>query len=149
MTHIWTYTIYGRPITKKNGMVKTRNGLLQSKAYRGYEKDALDQIAYQRRPEMPIIRPVVLDVAYYMENRVGWPDLTGLIQATADILEKACILDNDRLVVQISDMSGIKGIDKKNPRTEIVVREIMDTSSLAYQLDPYITKRVKSGIYEP
>lgn len=145
---IWSYRINGRPITKKNSMQKTRRGLVQSSAYRDYELSALWQLKRQRKPPEPIIRPVELYVSYYMPNKRSWPDLIGLIQATADILEKARILDNDRLVVQISSQSGIWGIDKTNPRTFINVREITDKDNIAYQLDPYIIKHVKAGDYD-
>jgi Holliday junction resolvase RusA-like endonuclease len=48
------------------------------------------------------------------------PDLLGLLQATADILEKAQIIDNDRNVVSF-DGSRIMGVDKRNPRVEIEI----------------------------
>ena len=144
---IWTYCIEGRPITKKNGMIKTKNGVIQSVAYRKYEPDAIWQLIGQRRPPSPITRPVELCVFYYMEDKAGWPDFIGLLQATADILEKAGILENDRLIVQISSQSGICGI-KVNPRTIIQVREITDRDSIAYQLDPYIVKKVEAGEYD-
>jgi len=48
------------------------------------------------------------------------PDLLGLLQATADILEKAQIIDNDRNVVSF-DGSRIMGVDKQNPRVEIEI----------------------------
>jgi len=48
------------------------------------------------------------------------PDLLNLLQATADILEKARVIDNDKDIVSF-DGSRITGIDKLNPRTEITI----------------------------
>mgnify|MGYP000953615463 FL=1 len=56
---------------------------------------------------------------YWMPDRRK-PDLLGLLQATADILEKAQIIDNDRNVVSF-DGSRIMGVDKQNPRVEIEI----------------------------
>lgn len=147
-TVIWTYHIDGRPITKKNSMQKTRKGMIQSKAYIEYEELALRQLKTQKKPPEPIIRPIKLYVAYYMPDKRSWPDLLGLLQATADILEKARILDNDRLVVQILEQSGIHGIDKVIPRTYIEVWEILDRDDIAYQLDPYIVRHADAGDYD-
>jgi len=57
-----------------------------------------------------------------MPDRRSSPDLLGLLQATADILEKAQIIDNDRNVVSF-DGSEIVGIDRENPRVEIEIEE--------------------------
>ena len=48
------------------------------------------------------------------------PDLLNLLQATADILEKARVIDNDKDIVSF-DGSMIMWIDKANPRTEITI----------------------------
>ena len=48
------------------------------------------------------------------------PDLTNLLQATADILEKARVIENDKNIVSF-DGSKIAGIDKANPRCEITI----------------------------
>jgi Holliday junction resolvase RusA-like endonuclease len=48
--------------------------------------------------------------------------LVGLIQATQDILQAAGILDDDKHVVLL-DGSEIAGLDKVNPRAEIMIEE--------------------------
>ena len=93
---VYNFTIDGRPMTKKNSMTKTRYGLIQSKQYRDYEKMALCQLMTQKpRGFRAIACAARMNVEYYMPNRKGWPDLFGLIQATADILEKAGIVEDD------------------------------------------------------
>lgn len=127
----WIYLITGRPITKKNSgrYVKTggKSRLLPSKQFEAYEEAALWQLRCQARPDIPLACPVNLRVEYYMPNRKGWPDLMGLIQATADILQDAEILADD-------------GIDKVNPRAEIIVTPLDPGQSVLYELHPDFTR---------
>ena len=51
------------------------------------------------------------------------PDLLNLEQATADILEKARVIENDKNIVSF-DGSRIAGIDKANPRAGIIIETI-------------------------
>jgi Holliday junction resolvase RusA-like endonuclease len=112
----------GRPITKKNHQMIARNRrtgrpyVLQSKQYRQYEEDCLKQLMICRAR---FAGPVRMKCLYWMPNRRR-PDLLGLLQATADILEKAQIIDNDRNVVSF-DGSRIAGVDRENPRVEIEI----------------------------
>jgi len=117
----------GRPITKKNHQeicINNRTGkrfLRQSEAYRIYEEACLWQLK-QYKGEM-IAGPVWVKALYYLPNRRSWPDLLGLEEATADILEKARVIANDKFIVSW-DGSRIAGVDRENPRVEIEVREI-------------------------
>ena len=140
------YTIKGRPITKKNSMQRTKHGLIQSKQYREYEESALWQLK-PHRPSKPIDCAVCMSARYYMPDRRGWPDLFGLIQATADILEKAGIVEDDGFIADV-DGSMIAGIDKENPRVEITLGEITDLDFPAYWLHTMLVKRVASGQFE-
>lgn len=112
----------GRPITKKNHQTIARNRrtgrpyVLQSERYRQYEQDCLWQLKACRDR---FAGPVRMKCLYWMPDRRK-PDLLGLLQATADILEKAQIIDNDRNVVSF-DGSRIMGVDKRNPRVEIEI----------------------------
>ena len=67
--------------------------------------------------------PVRMKCLYWMPDRRSSPDLLGLLQATADILEKAQIIDNDRNVTSF-DGSQIMGIDRENPRVEIEIEGV-------------------------
>ena len=147
----YTYTIKGRPVTKKNSQIRTKYGVIQSKAYREYESTALLQLQAQKGkqgPHKPIDRPCMVTFMYYLPNRQWWPDLLGLMQATADILQKARIWEDDRLLYHIDGRSCIDGIDPDNPRAEITIREITDFKYPAYHLDPWIKKRLDAGMYE-
>lgn len=113
-------TIKGRPITKKNSSRYVGHGrLLPSVQYVKYEKAAVPQLQEQLKDKV-ITDNVSVKVLYYLPNRVGWPDLVGLMQATGDILEKAGVIKNDRQIVSWNG-TRIVGIDKLNPRAEIEI----------------------------
>ena len=123
-----TIIIPGRPKTKKNSQMivtaKSKTGktcyrLLQSQSYRDYEAAALRHLSTYSGPRYIGI-PVEVVCYYYLPNRQGWPDLMGLYQATADILEAAGIINNDRNIITMGD-TRIAGIDPTNPRTEIMI----------------------------
>lgn len=118
--------LYGRPITKKGHQQIVTNKktgrpfVIQSAAYRKYEEDCLRQLmAY--RGEI-IGGPVWVKALYHMPDR-RQPDLLNLEEATADILEKARIIANDKFIVSW-DGSRIVGVDRENPRVEITVKEV-------------------------
>ena len=119
-------TIPGRPTTKKNSQQILRNKrtgkpfVVQSEAYQNYETACLWHLKTYRGPKFT--GPVRVTCRYWMPNRRSWPDLPGLYQATADILEKAGIIANDRNIISM-DGSEIVGVDRENPRVEIEIEE--------------------------
>lgn len=138
---VYNFTIDGRPMTKKNSMTKTRYGLIQSKQYRDYEKMALCQLMTQKpRSFRAIDCAARMNVEYYMPNRKGWPDLFGLVQATADILEKAGIVEDDGYIADVA-YSCIAGVDPVWPRAEIKVIPLPDDK--LNELNPKLRKKSK------
>jgi len=115
--------LIGRPITKKNSqrIVLTKNNkrfIIQSKQYLDYENNCLWQLKAQYKDET-IKSKLNLKAYYYMPDR-RIPDLINLLQSTCDILEKARIIENDKNIISF-DGSKIMGINKENPRTEIII----------------------------
>ena len=115
------FTIMGQPITKKNSqmiiMAGKRPCIIQSKAYRVYEKMAKQQIAPVGPPE-PISGPVSVKCLYYLATS-RTPDLSNLMAATHDILEGCGVIMNDE---QIKSVDGTRIIGKDlKPRVEITV----------------------------
>lgn len=115
------FTLLGKPITKKNSMRIVSFGgrprLIQSKAYMQYEKDCLKQLT---TGWIPINRKMEVSCQYYLkENRKT--DLTNLLAATHDILQKSGLIEDDSLIVSV-DGSRIMGVDKDNPRVEIIIK---------------------------
>lgn len=123
-----TYTILGNPVTKKNSFQMARNPKtgrmfpVQSKAYRGYEKNAVAQLK-KLKPE-PISKPVNVRYTFYMETRrpIDGLNLSGALD---DILVKAGVLaDDNRDIVAGHDGTRVFH-DKDNPRTEILITEMV------------------------
>ena len=129
------FVIDGRPATKKNSNRVFGRRVLPSKAYVAYEKDFRRQLVeLGRRVALPhFTGPVLVQARYYLPDKAHWPDLTGLMQATADIMsDETGIVGGRRQTVrmwllhddkQIRSWDGteIAGIDKKHPRAEIVI----------------------------
>lgn len=114
--------IYGKPITKKNSMqiisIGGRPRLIQSKAYREYEKQCLMQI----QPWEHFDKPIHVKCLYWLKDKRK-TDLTNLLAATHDILQKAKIIEDDALIVSL-DGSRIMGVDKLNARVEVEIYEV-------------------------
>lgn len=139
-------TIYGRPATKKNhgqnvafygrtplvsmhpgAMVPARSVRITcrpSEPFLLYQEDAAWQIKRQMRAQKPFGADsrMNLRAIYWMPNRRSWPDLNGLLQATCDILQAAQVVENDQTFASFNG-SEIAGIDKENPRVEIMITE--------------------------
>jgi len=115
-------TLLGKPITKKNSMQIISCGgrprLIQSKAYLAYEKDCLKQIPFRETIEAKI----EVSCQYWLKDKRK-TDLTNLLAATHDILQKARIIEDDALIVSV-DGSRIVGVDKVNPRVEILIKAV-------------------------
>lgn len=128
--------IPGRPATKKNSSKIVRYGgitkVVPSDAFLEYQNIAL---LYLRRYKQVFGDPVSMCCHYWLPDQRWWPDLVGLLQATSDILEKAGILENDRLVADYNG-SCIAGIDKFKPRVEIIIKIAQIQSA-----DPYVQKK--------
>ena len=120
-------TLPGRPITKKNSqriLTNHKTGkpfVDQSEAYKRYEEECLWRLLSFRAPRYS--GKLMMTARYWMPDRRSWPDLFGLLQSTADILQKAKIIENDRDIVRL-DGSEIVGVDKENPRVEIEITEM-------------------------
>lgn len=119
-------TILGVPRTKKNSqqiiLVHGRPRLIQSKAYREYEKAAIEQLTAQGKT-WHIVNKVNVKCTFYRPNRVRC-DLTNLLEAVDDILVKAGVLGDDNFnIIGAHDGSRVR-FDKENPRTEIMITEL-------------------------
>ena len=146
--------IPGQPATKKNSatVVKNHAHILPSAAYRAYERHCREALmALGRLPHYTL--PVRLTCRYYLKDRAHWPDLVGLMQATADILSderkriagkmvttREWLLSDDRIVTSW-DGTVIAGIDKLRPRVEIVITPL----EVDVALDPYVARQIKQG----
>lgn len=154
------FVLHGQPVTKKNSATIVRMGktsraaLIPSKAYQRYERMCHEAIMMLRaRNEVPhFTTGVNMCVRYYLQNRAHWPDIVGLMQATADILSdeyriiehkktmtKKWLLADDRIIKSWNG-TVIAGIDAANPRAEITITPLM--SAIDTELDPYIRRQI-------
>jgi len=115
------FTIPIPPRTKKNSQQITKNGIIQSAAYRQYEKDC----AWFMPKCEPIGYKINLKAVFYIDaDRKS--DLVGYIQAIQDILVKYGVLEDDnRRIVHTVDGSCVE-VDRENPRTEIEITDKFD-----------------------
>ena len=114
------------PVTKKNHqqiiMVKGRPMIIPSKQYKKYEKDCAEYL--QTVPFSAIDYPCNVKMVYYMPTHRRC-DLVNLQESTLDVLVKYGILADDNCNI-VASMDGSKVFfDKENPRTEIVISEII------------------------
>lgn len=115
--------IDGAPRTKKTSNQILRFGgrlkVNPSPQFLAYQEQALWQLdAFSRRSWVPIAHPVSVEARFYRDRNTG--DLIGYMQALADVLEKARVLSNDRM---IESWDGTR-LDKDavRPRVEVTVR---------------------------
>lgn len=148
----FSVVIPGQPATKKNSAVVVRSHacLLPSAAYRAYERHCRETLmAMGRLPHYTL--PVQMCCRYYLKDRAHWPDLVGLMQATADIISderrkiggkmvttREWLLSDDR-IIKSWDGTEIAGIDKARPRVEIVITPLPADGAL----DPYVERQIK------
>lgn len=122
---IVTFTIPGRPATKKTGQRIVKCGkfhkILPSKAYEEYEEYCL---IWLKRIKERFTGKVKVSAVYTMPDRRSWPDLVGLMQATGDILERAGIIENDRDIVSWDGSYIEDKTSKENTGVRILLHEI-------------------------
>ena len=120
-------TILGQPITKKNSqqiiMAGKRPCIIQSKAFRQYEKLAKEQIGLVGLSKS-ICAPVQVTCLYYLAT-ARTPDLCNLMASTHDILEYCGVIVNDEQIKSV-DGSRIMGKDP-DPRVEITITEFQES----------------------
>ena len=118
-------TIYGNPITKKNSqqIIKTKGRLavIPSAAYKKFEKNFVEQCKVWGVYGKNLDERLEVKVLYYMPTRRR-VDLTNLLEATDDTLQKAGVIVDDCCKVICSHDGSRVLYDKENPRTEIEIR---------------------------
>ena len=111
------------PKTKKNHQkiitIKGRPMIVQSEAYREYEKNAG---WFLKKPSKPIDYPVQVKCVFYRDSRRRC-DLTNLLEAIDDILVKYKVLADDSFNIIYSHDGSRVLVDKEKPRTEITIED--------------------------
>jgi Holliday junction resolvase RusA-like endonuclease len=116
------------PRTKKNNQQILINGktgkpfVAQNAKYKLYEQDAR---WFLRKPSKPISQPVNIKCIFYRDSDRRC-DLTNLLEAIDDILVKYGIIEDDNFHIIYSHDGSRVFVDRKNPRTEIVIEDIFE-----------------------
>jgi Holliday junction resolvase RusA-like endonuclease len=122
MSRSVTFTILGKPVTKKNSarILRSRTGrpfVMPSAAYLNWENTAVLQLQSQNRGAPAITGRVELTAVIYRKRATG--DLDNHLSSVCDALQKAKVIANDRLVASF----GASRLDKDaaRPRVEITI----------------------------
>ena len=165
------FKLFGQPATKKNsseickqrikGTDRFRHLIVPSKKYREWENNCRVQLMeLKKQGLLPHFTTAVnLQCVYYLKNKAHFPDLNNLNAAIADIisdeyamlentltgkkkrvLKRSWLLSNDT-IIRTMDGSVIKGIDKNNPRVEIIITPL--PVELQTEINPYIIRQIK------
>lgn len=115
------FTLKGQPFSKANSRIirqfRGRPISIKSEKALAYEEDALWQLKASLGRHKPFTVPVAVEMTIYYPNRRQDLDPSLIL----DIMQKAGIYENDRLV---EEMHLFRAIDKNNPRAEIAVWKI-------------------------
>lgn len=123
---ILTFTIPGRPATKKTSQRVVRIGkmtkILPSITYEKYEKNCREHCEniWKNAGNEPIDCGIGIYYKVYLDSYIIG-DSTGYFQAIGDILEKFGVISNDMWIHWLSDDTHAISIDKANPRCEIKI----------------------------
>lgn len=116
--------IPGKVASKKNSkQLFVRGGaprMVSSKAYRIWEKAALLALARQWNGREALSGLLCVSLNVWLGSRQRL-DLDNAIQGPLDVLTKARVIEDDRLV---QELSARKLVDKDDPRVEIWVRPL-------------------------
>lgn len=119
--------IPGRPTPKKNNLQlgiafgTGKRTVRQNDRYQAWERAALIHLHNQWRRTPTLTTPHRITVNFY-EHPAQRFDLAGVFQAVCDVLEKARVIDNDRLLRQSGPMAIYR--DATQPRVELLLEEI-------------------------
>lgn len=115
-------TIYGQPPSKSNSYkIITINGhskLGKTDATKKYEQDFFMQCSLRKKGICKRFK-LTIDV-FFTSDR---PDIDNSLKVVFDCLQSCGAIKNDRLCAEIH---ARKLIDKKNPRIEFEIEELMD-----------------------
>jgi Holliday junction resolvase RusA-like endonuclease len=124
------FVVVGRPATKSNhqSIMRGKKGrpfVMQSAQYRAWEELAVAQLRGQARGRTFsdwITRPMNLRAIVYRDRNIG--DLGNYLKAICDVLERAGIVENDRLIMGFDGSRLL--IDRENPRVEVELSPLAD-----------------------
>lgn len=119
---IYHCIVFGRPYVKKNNQRAFGAGrfkrIVYSKKYLAWESRTLTVVraaAFEQQVRR-IDFPVRATFRFFFENRQSEPDLSALYEGIQDVLEKAGVILNDKLILSHDGSGKFFGSE---PRTEV------------------------------
>lgn len=124
MTPVFKVTMPGRPRVLKNGKRifnskgrKRKKIVLPSAKYASWEQDAM--VACLRLKDGPPINfPCFVSMKFYFKDHHAECDVSNLLEGPADVLQRAGIIENDRLIMRVE---GEKFFGSAEPRAEVEI----------------------------
>lgn len=77
-----------------------RKVVLPSPQYALWERNALRALSVRKNVCL-VDFPCVVHMRFYLANRSGEPDVSNLIEGPADVMQKAGILKDDKLIMRV------------------------------------------------
>lgn len=99
---LFSATILGRPIVKKNTARRYRRIVCYSPKFIQWEKQALLQLGKLRKINPLIDFPIEARFRFYFTNKMAEPDVSNLIEGPQDLLKKAGIISDDRIIQRVT-----------------------------------------------
>jgi Holliday junction resolvase RusA-like endonuclease len=112
--------VKGRIPSKKNNKVWTGKYLVSSANYKKWEASAIEQLAKHR--DLFIEKAEIQMEIFWPDKRSA--DLTNKAESIMDMLVQANIIKDDNWKVIDSVYLRSGGLDRKNPRVDIWIKEI-------------------------
>jgi Holliday junction resolvase RusA-like endonuclease len=101
-----TLTIPGRAMVLKNHKRIFGHGgkkrVLPSEKYMIWENQAMFSVVKQNKDKILIEREIIAVYSFYFENRSAEADVSNLIEGVQDIMVKAHLLKDDRLIMKLT-----------------------------------------------
>jgi Holliday junction resolvase RusA-like endonuclease len=123
---LFSCKIMGRVISKKNSKRIYRNRhtgkpfIVSSLKHETWEKSAVLAVRNSWRGDEPISKALEATYRFYFKNRQGEPDTSNCIEAPQDVLKKAGVITDDKIIKRVI----AEKFFGEEPRTEIELKAI-------------------------
>ncbi len=102
---LFNVRIQGRPAIKKNNYRIFRRGrgsfIAPSVKYKDWENDLVGRLLLRGKERLPIDFPVYMQATFHFKNHQHECDTSNCLEGIQDVLAKADIIKNDKLIYRI------------------------------------------------
>lgn len=72
-----------------------------NQAYKGWENDLVGRLLLRSKERLPIDFPVYMEITFHFKNHAHEADTSNCLEGIQDVMQKAGILKNDKLIYKI------------------------------------------------